>query len=645
VINDISAQVQAEAALRESEARYRSLFENMHEGFALQEIIQDENGRVVDFRIVDANSAYEQHTGKKPGEIVGHTLRDVTPNADPAMIERYGEVALAGKPMDFEYYSKTFHRHIRVRSFRPQPNQFASIFEDVTERKQAQIDLQAAHDVLEQRVAERTAELKQSEDKFSKAFYDAPVARAIIRESDRVITDVNQYFTKLFEYSREEIVGHTAFELGIVPSPAHSAEVDRILLEEQRDLKDYEAPILLRSGKQIDLLTSTASINLADGTYHLFTFVDITERKQAEEKFSRAFYESPVARALVREAGRIIVDVNDRFVEMFEYSRGQVIGRTPLELGLDPGPASLAEITRVLMEERRDLTNYEMSVVLQSGKRVDMLFSTAAINLADGRYHLFALVDITKRKRAEEKLAETNSALEKALRVKDEFMAAMSHELRTPLTGILGMAEVLQIPNYGELSEKQRKAIGVIETNGNRLLDVINGVLDYSKLQNGGVTVYPKRYDLAHICQAALLTIGPATARKRQQTHFSTEPEPITLATDRQLLLQLLKYLLENASKFTATAGEFGIEVLGSREEKLVRLSVWDNGIGIQEQDLPRLFQPFVQLDARLARQYEGAGLGLVLVRQIAELLGGRVSVESVFGKGSRFTVSLPWSD
>jgi PAS domain S-box-containing protein len=269
--------------------------------------------------------------------------------------------------------------------------------------------------------------------------------------------------------------------------------------------------------------------------------------------------------------------------------------------------------------------------------------------------------DISERKRSEQALQDShdlleqrvqertaelqtaNLELEKSARMKDEFLASMSHELRTPLTGILGLSDVMQMPHVGPLNEKQRSYLTNIHSSGERLLEIINDMLDFSMIESGKVNLSLNPCSLNEICQSSLQLTESQASAKGLQSNLSITPENILLNADARRLQKILVNLLGNAVKFTPKNGSFGIEARGDRTAGQVKITVWDNGIGIQEQDLPRLFQPFIQLDARLGRQYEGTGLGLAMVRRLTELHGGSVSVQSVPGQGSRFTVTLAW--
>lgn len=281
---------------------------------------------------------------------------------------------------------------------------------------------------------------------------------------------------------------------------------------------------------------------------------------------------------------------------------------------------------------------------------------------ADGRVAriLGTLSDISARKQAEDELREAHmqleqrveertaelkvayDELEKAGHLKDEFLSSISHELRTPLTGILGLSQVLQLQTYGELSEKQMAALHNIEESGRHLLEMINDILDYSRIEAGKMDLQITQCSLVEVCQTSLQAIRALAGTKQQQVSFTTDPATLIVRGDVRRLKQSLVKLLGNAIKFTPNGGSLGIELNGSEIPGQVRITVWDKGIGIHPGDFQRLFQPFTQLDARLERRYGGSGLGLSLVRRFSELQGGRVTVESVHGAGSRFSIILP---
>ena len=247
-------------------------------------------------------------------------------------------------------------------------------------------------------------------------------------------------------------------------------------------------------------------------------------------------------------------------------------------------------------------------------------------------------------KRTEE-LSRANAELARAARMKDEFLAIMSHELRTPLNVVLGMAEALQDGIYGPLNEKQLKALRRIGESGHHLLAIITDILDLSQISNGGIELDIGPVAVESVCQAGLRFINQEVQKKRLTLSFEFDSVVTTIRSDGRRLKQALVNLLNNAVKFTPEEGEIGLEVEGDPENRVVRFTVWDTGIGIAKEDMDRLFQPFIQLDSSLSRKYEGTGLGLILAYRIVNLLGGSVSVESEVGQGSRFTMLLPWKE
>jgi len=271
--------------------------------------------------------------------------------------------------------------------------------------------------------------------------------------------------------------------------------------------------------------------------------------------------------------------------------------------------------------------------------------------------------EIADRRRAEEALKEeqaslarrvaertaelsiANAELRRAARLKDEFLVNMSHELRTPLNAILGMSEALQEEVYGSLNERQRNSLGTIERSGRYLLALIDDILDLSRIEAGKLQLHIGPVSVESVCRASLQLVRPEAEKKQLTLSSTLDGGVTTVLADELRLRQILINLLGNAVKFTPEGGAVGLEVAGDAEQEIVHLAVWDTGPGIREEDVPRLFKAFEQLDGGLSRQHGGTGLGLTLVRRLVEMHGGSVSVESdgLPGKGSRFTVSLPW--
>ena len=277
---------------------------------------------------------------------------------------------------------------------------------------------------------------------------------------------------------------------------------------------------------------------------------------------------------------------------------------------------------------------YERQVVAADGSLRWLLWTDYPIVDGTGQVVEFQSVgqDITERKaneaalrqlneeleqRVETRTAElrlANLALEHAAHAKDEFLASMSHDLRTPLSSILGAAEGLQEQVYGPLSDRQLRALAAIRTSADHLLGLINDILDLAKVGSGQLTIQMDIISVADVCQSSLQLIRGLSQKKHQRIGFAMEPPVIALEADARRLKQMLVNLLSNAVKFTPEEGRIGLDVEADETTQTVRFTVWDTGIGIESADLPRLFQPFTQLDNSLAprlcwnRPWSGTG-------------------------------------
>ena len=396
-------------------------------------------------------------------------------------------------------------------------------------------------------------------------------------------------------------------------------------------------------------------------TFVLGISVDITERRRIE----RLLHEANQRLELAVGAGQLGLwdwDVPGKSVYFAPQWKAQ-LGYEDAEL-----PSTLEMWTGLMHPEDCARVLQSVGEVLEDPSRGDRYMNEFRMRARDGSWRWIAgyglvvrneqgdgmratgfHVDITERKEREvaqevlsENLRQTNEHLARLGRMKDEFLANMSHELRTPLNAVLGQAEAMGEGIFGPLTEEQRSALRTIEESGQHLLALINDVLDVTKGNAGKLELEFAPVPVEDLCQESLRQVREQARRKGITVSYTSDGAVVGLWGDRRRLRQVLLNLLSNAKKFTPEGGRMGLEVAARQAGAEVALTVWDTGIGIAPEDRERVFEPFVQLDAGLARHHEGSGLGLTLVRHMVELHGGRLELESEVGKGSRFTVVLP---
>ncbi len=299
-------------------------------------------------------------------------------------------------------------------------------------------------------------------------------------------------------------------------------------------------------------------------------------------------------------------------------------------------------------------------------RRFQMLAAQAAIAIENARlYEELRQAAKQLEARVEERTRElqaVNAQLQEASRHKSEFLATMSHELRTPLNSIIGFSELLQGQGLGPLTEKQARYLGHIHSSGKHLLQLISDILDLSKVEAGKFVLQPEALPVAQSLEDILVIARGLANKKGQQIRTDIAPDLPPVPADPVRFKQILFNLLSNAIKFTPEHGTITLRASKVESEKgrtlsglpasqpsslpagaFLEVAVSDTGVGIRPEDLPRLFQEFVQLETTRAQRHEGAGLGLALTRRLVELHGGRIWAESEGeGKGSRFTVLLP---
>lgn len=373
------------------------------------------------------------------------------------------------------------------------------------------------------------------------------------------------------------------------------------------------------------------------------------ELQQSKERFRNLVETSSDWVWEVDESG-IYTYASPQIINLLGYTPEEVLGKTPFDL-MPP-----EEAQRVLGEFIKFVSVQAPIQCLENTNRHKdgrlITLETSAVPIFDTTQQFCGYRgmdrDITSRKQAElalrqanEQLAFSNHELARATRLKDEFLATMSHELRTPLNAILGMAEGLQDEVYGLINEKQRRSLQTIERSGQHLLELINDILDLSKIEAGQMELHFSQIAISSLCQSSLVFIKQQALQKHIEIEVKIAQNLPELLLDERRIRQVLINLLNNAVKFTPEGGRITLEVAASGQN-FIRIAVIDTGIGIASENINKLFQPFIQIDSALNRQYAGTGLGLALVKRIVELHGGKVEVSSKLGVGSCFSVDLP---
>jgi PAS domain S-box-containing protein len=382
------------------------------------------------------------------------------------------------------------------------------------------------------------------------------------------------------------------------------------------------------------------------------TVFDITERKKVEnalrqsEETYRALFENANEGIFIFSLDNIIQRANPHGSEMLGYSTEELVGKLGNDFIAQENVENAEQRWQRLLAGKAP-SAYERKLLKKDGTWVDAEISLSLIRDGTGtpRYIQSVVRDISTRKRAEETLRLANAELERALRMKDEFLANMSHELRTPLNAILGLSESMLEETAGPVNEKQKRYLIIVNESGRHLLELINDILDLAKIESGQVKLDMKNVSIKDICEASLRMIKQLAHKKNQLVSLEIASEAGMIRADERRLKQMIVNLLSNAVKFTPENKKLGLEVQVDKSHSSLLITVWDEGIGMDEQDLKRLFQPFVQLDSGLSRESGGTGLGLALVAEMARLHGGGVTIESKPGYGSRFTISLPWEE
>ena len=474
-----------------------------------------------------------------------------------------------------------------------------------------------------------------------------PDAILILNDTGRIVL-VNARTEAVFGHSRDQLIGQQIEVL--LPERFRGAHAGhRVRYFTQPRTREMGAGLQLyglrSSGEEFPVEISLSPLRTDEGTLVMSAIRDITDRRKAEQKFRGLLESAPDAMVIVDRSGRIVL-VNTQTERLFGYTRAELLDHSVDLLVPDRFRARHPEHrTQYFADSKvRPMgAGLELHGRRKDGTEFPVEISLSPLDTEEGTLVSSSIRDITDRKGVERTLQEKNLELERASRAKDQFLATMSHELRTPLNAIIGFTGTLLMQLPGPLTSDQDKQLRTVQGSARHLLSLINDLLDLAKIESGKVEIDLQAVPVAEVMREVCASLQPAAQKKGLSLTVHLAETVLVSRTDRRSLSQILINLTNNAIKFTEQ-GEVRLEAArdGNGSAPAILISVVDTGAGIRQEDQSRLFEAFGKIGRTATKSAESTGLGLHLSRKLAELLGGKISLSSSYGSGSRFTLSLP---
>jgi PAS domain S-box-containing protein len=442
-------------------------------------------------------------------------------------------------------------------------------------------------------------------------------------------------------------------ELGTMITPGFEALVFKAL----RGIEDiYELTYIRKDGSRFPAVVSVTALRDAQGAIigYLLIGTDNTARQQVEAEkkkldqrlrdqqfYTRSLIESNIDAIMTTDPSGIITDVNKQMEALTDRTRDELIGAPFKGFFTDPERAEAA-IKLVLGEKK--VTDYELTALSRDGKKTVVSYNATTFYDRDRTLQgVFAAArDVTERKRVEAELEQAKAVAESASRTKSDFLASMSHEIRTPMNAIMGIADLLA---KTPLSLEQDKYVQIFRRAGDNLLNLINDILDLSKVEASQLELERTGFSVNDLLEKVTEMVALRAHEKGLALVCEIAPNvPTNLVGDPTRLRQVLLNLIGNAIKFTE-AGEVSLRVTsdGDSAPTALRFEISDTGVGIPSDKVGRVFERFTQADSSTTRRFGGSGLGLTISKRLVELMGGRIWVESIVDKGSVFSFAVPF--
>ncbi|MEG3640394.1 ATP-binding protein [Magnetococcus sp. PR-3] len=539
----------------------------------------------------------------------------------------------------------------------------------------------SARSSLEEKVHERTAQLERELDERHKtenrlrhvltlqtAILDSANSSIISTDRYGIIQTFNKGAERMLGFTADEVVGlrtpeilhdtnelrQHAFQLSRELDKRIEPGVDALFAKARMGMADErEWQILRQDGSQVPVLITVTPIHNESGLLVGFLAIgtEISLRKRLEAELKEANWR--LQRALdSAQAGTFYYEVADDALDWDERSL-EIFGLTTVSFSqnyegwaktLLPDELTRAgqELEQLLDNPKQETLDLHYAITRQNDGQQRIIRAQGWIhrNDQDKATHISGLhLDITEEIRAQEALEEARRAAEEANQAKSDFLASMSHEIRTPMNAVIGLSDVLQ---ETPLNSEQKGYVATLKRASHTLLDLINAILDLSKIESGRFELMEHPFDLADMARGVCAVLRIQAEQKGLTLDLVVaEDLPSFVVGDSPRLRQILINLIGNAIKFTEQ-GHVKVSIMGQDEGRALWFGIEDSGVGIAPQQLEHIFDKFTQADSSLVRRFAGSGLGLAISKQLVELMGGAIGVESRLGQGSLFYFTIP---
>ncbi len=617
--------------------KYQLLFNELSVGFALHEIVLDRHGVPIDYIFLNVNPAFESITGLNKNDICGKSVFEVLPMTEQYWVEQYGKVVLTGSPSQFESYSQELNKHFEVRAYSPKFGQFVTLIMDTTKAVLAYQNL------------------RNSERKWRHILENIPQIGLAIDTSGKIVF-ANEYFLNLTGWSQEEILGANWFDTFIpdeISSDMKEVFSATIQLNHEQGYSAYDNEILAKDGTRLYISwANILTLNEEGGVEDVTCMgIDLTERKRAEAEielakieFETIFNTSQIG-ILMLKKGRFFHRGNQRLADILGYD-------SPDDMtGIDMRQIHLSEESYIDFGNRfygklkdEDQIQVEYQLCKKDGSSVWCNLSGKALNTKDlNTGVVWVIDDLGPRKQLELELEKTAADAEKANRSKSEFLANMSHEIRTPINGVMGMIQLLQ---QTALTDEQDEYASYAIKSTKRLTRLLSDILDLARVEAGRLNIDYEKILIRDLFDEINQLFQAVAKNKGLNLVFDVDSElPKTLLTDPIRIHQIISNILGNAIKFSdrGTINFSASKIYQSDDRVQILFTISDQGIGMSDDRISNLFEPFEQESTGYQRTHQGAGLGLAITKKIVDLMGGNISISSSENSGTKVYVSMPF--